>query len=314
MSDYIGDFGEKIGGARKDLWVRRGLSLEDLEYLNLKEYAENVIKAHIWPLPDYRKFKGKMETVCIMYMKFARDKLPAKIAFYGDGRDTDRAEEYIKVLQKVRSLCEQMKVEADIPEVYRAVHEFFKSEKLKYSDYSIPYNLIVSSSGIKDLKIEAEIQNFPDEYKGVLKGILIKKTYGNKWVIHNKTRYLTAKRFDTFTEALDYAKNELADELEEKRSTKKKSTLVNIVRPQLEHIERFGPDIREGENVTTGHMLNAFMFRGGEFGNWNTQEDRQAFLNYAFDAFVDLAYAMDMPVGFIGLGQKGDRDNLEVKI
>ncbi len=35
--------------------------------------------------------------------------------------------------------------------------------------------------------------------------------------------------------------------------------------------------------------LDAFAFRGGEFGNWMTQNDRRASLNMGFDALKDLA-------------------------
>ena len=36
MTDKITDFGEKIGGARKDLWKSRGLCEDDLEEMNEK--------------------------------------------------------------------------------------------------------------------------------------------------------------------------------------------------------------------------------------------------------------------------------------
>ena len=38
------DFGEKIGGARKDLWKERGLYTEDLETMNDREAERFVSK------------------------------------------------------------------------------------------------------------------------------------------------------------------------------------------------------------------------------------------------------------------------------
>ena len=40
-------------------------------------------------------------------------------------------------------------------------------------------------------------------------------------------------------------------------------------------------------------MLNVFGFYGGEFGNWLNENDRQQNLNFSYDAFVDLAKALN---------------------
>ena len=53
MVGKIEDFGEKIGGAKKDLWKTRALGLADLDILNVREYEEHVRKDNIWPVPDY---------------------------------------------------------------------------------------------------------------------------------------------------------------------------------------------------------------------------------------------------------------------
>lgn len=306
MSNYIEDFGEKIGGARKDLWRHRGLSKQDLEGLNLKEYAEYVTKDNIWPVPDWKTYKGKMENICIMYMKVVREKIPTRITFYGRDDDKKRAELYIELVRFMKDTCEKMRVESDINNVPKELEEFYRSHRELSMDYTLYYALKMNEMEIEDLRIECEIQNFPDEYKGIIKGILIRGSAG-RYRLCNKTRFLTMKTFATKQEAIDYAKNVLINELEEKKKTKKKSDLVNVVRPQLEYIERFGPNIRGGSDATPEHMLKMFDFRGGEFGNWNTQDDRQACLNYACDAFVDLAFVLGVPLSFIGLGQSKDR-------
>ena len=35
--------------------------------------------------------------------------------------------------------------------------------------------------------------------------------------------------------------------------------------------------------------LEAFGFKGGEFGNWMSEKDRQASLNLGYEALLDLA-------------------------
>lgn len=48
------DFGEKIGGAKKDLWKDRGLYVDDLSGMNEREAEKFVKKDNIWKKPDYQ--------------------------------------------------------------------------------------------------------------------------------------------------------------------------------------------------------------------------------------------------------------------
>ena len=69
---------------------------------------------------------------------------------------------------------------------------------------------------------------------------------------------------------------------------------VRFTPPQLEHVRRTGPDYRSGQEITGQHYLETFGFRGGEFGNWMNQNDRQASLNMGFEALKDLASALQI--------------------
>lgn len=53
--------------------------------------------------------------------------------------------------------------------------------------------------------------------------------------------------------------------------------------------ERTGKDWRKGADVSAGQLMEQFGFRGVQFGNWTNQRDRQAAVNGAFDALMDLA-------------------------
>ena len=48
------DFGEKIGGAKKDLWSARGLYADDLDEMNEREADKYVKKDNIWKKPNYQ--------------------------------------------------------------------------------------------------------------------------------------------------------------------------------------------------------------------------------------------------------------------
>lgn len=311
MAD-IQDFGEKIGGARKDLWRARGLRIEDLKDLTLKEYAENITKDNIWPIKDYKKFTGKMEPVCIYYMKLVRDKLKAKITLYNDDDNYNRAELYIKFISTVRKICESLVVRNDILNFVDNLKMYYTDDRGNWSreasktqglDSSFIQAVNLNTRQLEMLELECELQGFPETFRGDFKGIKIHKYYSGQYTIEAGNRYLTHEKFNTIEDAINYIKSgKLAEELDEKKKEKKVSTLVNVVRPQLEFIERVGPDLRNNTDVTTDNILDIFKFRGGEFGNWNTQDDRQACLNYIFDSFVDLCYIMDTSLDAVSLG------------
>lgn len=51
------DFGEKIGGAKKDLWKDRGLYTDDLDGMNEREAEKYVKKDNVWKKPDYQAIR-----------------------------------------------------------------------------------------------------------------------------------------------------------------------------------------------------------------------------------------------------------------
>lgn len=324
MTKRIEDFGTKIGGAKKDVWKVRGLKVEDLDDIDLREYLQFVTKDNIWPTPNYEEYlEWGMHPVCIYFMKNVRDKIQAKIDVYGDGRDRQRAELYIKFLHDVKHCCEKLRTPSDIV----AFHEMLlygygyldehgkwteKARKTPGLDNIFIRYIQFKPGDVLELKYETEIQRFPQSFRGDLKGVTIKQSFfdGRYKVVKGNKVISDRYGFKTAEEALEWAKTTLIKQLdEEKEEAKRKSKTVKIVRPQLQHIVRNGPDLRKGNDVTTDHILQAFKFRGGEFGNWNTQEDRQAYLNYAFDALIDLAYVLQCPLEFISFYPHGSYNN-----
>ena len=65
---------------------------------------------------------------------------------------------------------------------------------------------------------------------------------------------------------------------------------------------RLGPDLRPaGENVTPDKFAATFGFRGVQFGNYVETDRRQADLNEAHDALLDLASALNLPPAALSL-------------
>lgn len=82
----------------------------------------------------------------------------------------------------------------------------------------------------------------------------------------------------------------------EGKETSKKTRKKKYVPEQLKHIERTGPSNGINEyNHADGQMyLDTFGFAGGEFGNWMNETDRQASLDFGYDALLDLADALEI--------------------
>lgn len=65
---------------------------------------------------------------------------------------------------------------------------------------------------------------------------------------------------------------------------------------------RVGEDWRNGQDITPETFGTVLPFRGVEFGNWLTQAERASLLNSAFDGFQDLANMLGISVELVTLG------------
>lgn len=78
----------------------------------------------------------------------------------------------------------------------------------------------------------------------------------------------------------------------------------SLERPSIQKVNRINVENKNATKTTGNDILNNFGFKGGEFGNWVKQSERQEFLNYAQNAFTDLAEALD--IDQTSLGQNGE--------
>lgn len=319
----IEDFGEKIGGARKDLWRGRGLTIEDLKNMNALEVLENVNKNSVWGNVNWQELKGTKPDEVLYIIKYIRDKTPSKPRFvYQSGSsgelsvfNKDVAEKYITVISELRDYCNSMN---NVDDFLNFFVKFSKKygyldENGRYtekSQYATLFNnrAWVNATQIRNSRLEAlisecRVQGFPDSFRGDLKGVRVYK-YSNFYTIIKGDKILDYKlRFGDEDEAYNWIKEVYVPKLDKEKETSAvtKKSRMRYTREQLKHIARTGPDLRNGAECTTEDMLDMFKFRGGEFGNWNNDEDRQQCLNYAFDAFVDLACILEIPLSAISL-------------
>ena len=99
-STLINDFGKKIGGARKDTWKGRGLSLSDLCEMTAEEKKVFVKKDNVWEKPDWTALIAAGADKAISFWKNeVRKSLPKDpSSMLGEDRN-DRSVAFAQTLQ-----------------------------------------------------------------------------------------------------------------------------------------------------------------------------------------------------------------------
>ena len=322
MAGVHEDFGEKIGGAKKDLWKDRGLYADDLEAMNEREAEKFVKKDNVWKKPDYAAMLEEGIPLGVVYfIKKARDGLNASPQYYRTDdtpeKRTARQKEYIKTVRELQTVLSDVRT---VEDAVRAYDRFFVDngylEKVQGWGSGIHYratkkgqdNPVITNKLSNTMLIRsAEYfeRNFTQEAKKeqfcvskeqkIPKGYAIhfndgKQTYSKNGDWKPGTYYVTKgysilrTNFETKEAALKW--------VQELAKGRNKNGKIRFVPPQLAHVKRTGPDYRNGVEITGQHYLDTFGFRGGEFGNWMNQNDRQTSLNMGFEALKDLASAL----------------------
>lgn len=328
----ITDFGEKIGGARKDVWMKRGLCIEDTADMTTAEKEKYIKRDCIWPKTDIQEELNKGIPRFIVYWhnemrKTVRPKRDNSISI----------DKYIECVQKVRSEVESVREEKDITdfEIKALNGLFFRKKYGRTYDYVDPFGDIIAGNkflkntgkyGILNMKRRMEKENFAMTDEEIMKkrfpivyidgrNYFIDVTDKGKEVIVYKTAWSKSFYYPTTDVVLkdnSYAlldvRNHvlfcgLKETCEEKqkefftagKSTSKRKRKGKWVPKQFESLERTGGVWRPlDKHVTGDELIKRYGIRAGEFGNWTNNNERQTSLDYAYDAFADLAYALDI--------------------
>ena len=125
-------------------------------------------------------------------------------------------------------------------------------------------------------------------------------TYGNFLI--RGINYST--REEALTKIDEFIKEDLAKDAEESKKTSNRKK--NFTPSGVENIERKANFDWLQDDATPEKYLNEFKFRGGEFGNWENQKERQINLNHAYNSFSDIALALGISLESVsGNGKLG---------
>ena len=139
----IHDFGSKIGGARKDVWVKRGLCIEDTKNMTASEKEKYIKRDYIWPKPDTQDEleKGFSRFIVYWHNEMRKTVTPKKNNYIS-------AEEYINGVRKIRSMVEAVKTEKEISDFeQKALDGVFLQKKYgRAYEYIAPFENILNGN------------------------------------------------------------------------------------------------------------------------------------------------------------------------
>lgn len=354
QNKMIEDFGEKIGGAKKDLYYLNGLfDMSAIKDWTKIERENLLIKKTVFPKPDYQKMKDDgMAAEAVYFIKKMYDSLPVRPTYPTE----EYQKGYIAFMNYFQQALSEVKTIEDACNFFK--DKVLNSPFIERNEYGLAiateqaYGCMTNKpfkaaqANIMRLQREVKEKQFlytqdekylakylffrydgnnaqmEKQYNG--KETLVAKIGGSKYYFYNVApnaelsnwkpdTYVALPLNDRFNPiekinfpTIEDAKNavieaERAKDAEAPQKSSNKGRKQNLVPPQLSHIIRKGEDYRDGKNISGQDMLDIFGFRGGEFGNWENQNDRQANLNMSYDAFKDLAVALGVQDGDISL-------------
>ena len=331
--DKIDDFGEKIGGARKDTAVSyrekiaRAFSEEDIATKPLSE---------VFPAPDYNALiEAGMDKKTVAIVRAVRESVPNK------PRGTYKMNGYIKTVKMLRDFTNEMLTDPEAVKRAAARMPEISVLQKRVIDKARLYELLGHDVSLKDYVVQS------GEYT-VYNGERFVKP-AEIWSIRKRTSLTDLGVGRTFEEAAEAFRKYLAGG---KGGASAKKTEFSIYRyprgsekegvyvgkkvgrgyidlagpfdnspeamayinehneeltKQLDNFKtvpserrdenapRVGVDMRGGEDVTPERFASTFGFYGVEFGNWVEQGRRQDDLNDAYDALMDLAAIIGVP-------------------
>jgi hypothetical protein len=341
--ENIDDFGEKLGGARKDAWGGFAESLDDNTSIKTEPLSKSL------PQPDYEKMAAEgVEPEHLAFIAIARDSIKSK------PRSSYKLGAWVRHVENVKNQIKQvLNGEIDTRKAFSALSLSSSYGSLNGAKDAIKVIATAHPSKLKDVAGYRITSGSYSVYQGV--------EHNPSKVMFNIEKKGTRFNFDTATETLAEAQENLAKLIDiENESTTKKgkhskiSTYQNRLtkeiylgwkgasgilkiktfkttgearnylennRDEIEttlqkmkdtpnmrkpiNAERSGPE-RIADNVTPAIFGEAFGFRGVEFGNWVEQGKRQKDLNQAYDSLMDLSEALDIPPEALSLnGQLG---------
>lgn len=324
----LNDFGEKIGGAKKDIWAIFHAATD-------AEQEKIARKTALWPHPNYKKMvaSGIPKEVCF-WKEQVRKSVSAK--------PTGNKELYIKFVLDLKSAIEACNSMDDIQVFYQdsitaflvnvpdtkmwkytnqQTKAFFDGNViLRYVYHRDRISMDCVNTHFLESSEEAEARRYgiieitkDNLTVSMRKGIYVNKIRTDDYICSFRSREsiqkLIAENNQAFLAMHDSknlgvfkTKEEAEAAIETEKSAKNMQKKDSFLPPHLSKIEREGSNYRYFRLTDGNILISRYGLRGGEFGNYTTSKDRLASLNMAYDAFEDLYKALGVSPKDMSLG------------
>ncbi|MGI2079155.1 LPD38 domain-containing protein [Shewanella putrefaciens] len=333
----ITDFGEKIGGARKDVWGGFSEAIKDQQ--NTKELP----LSKSWPEPDYQELADNgSDREALALIAAMRAQIPPK------PRMTFKVDRWVNNVNELKTMAlslidgsltvDQVKkamstksndlsgianaapvlAKADLSLLKGVANYRIQSGRFTVfggKEYPQGKNLYFITrdgrtmyDGASETLSEVQVllsKIITADQEGGAAGPKAKQSkidvYTDRYTKQAFLGWKGAKgvlRIKTF-ESVPAARDYLKQNRDEVESTLARMKETPNER-RVENAARIGPE-RFAGNVTPAIFADTFGFRGVEFGNYVEQVKRQKDLNQAYDALMDLAEVIDIPPKAISL-------------
>lgn len=334
----IEDFGEKLGGARKDLSaaIKQEYSDSDIASLPLSK---------VWPADLAEKIEDKFVAA---FAFAARQEIPSKPRVK---YKVDSWVKKVKILRDITSLMTSSETTkeraAELLKETKALDGFNAKVSLleavdreqwkrigKVWEYPNAYTYDADGKQVPAASVLVEIDDKRVRFDGaksvadvigLVNGALGVEAKAKRMEFEVRGRagayfinkkgdslYRKLKTFDTSKEAIDFKRNNYDDLVAAWEAVKDSDNVKEADLRTRDNRERTAEDWRKGKDVTPEQFISEFGFRGVEFGNWVKQgknaKERQGMLNAAYDALMDLSSIINVPPkaisleGTLGLG------------
>lgn len=334
------DFGEKLGGARKDIEasMRRQYSDADIERLPLSEIwpkaevdaiadiplaslataARAVIPAKPRSPWKVRQWAEKVKQVRELMRIAGEQGYDAVMKRMGEHRILHELASKVRLLQSIpREHWDRVGRVWDYPDAFQYKRDadgntvFENGKMVQVPSPTAGADVDGRSVSAKNLSelADAVSAKLGGEAPADRMKFEVRGREGRGFFINKKGDPLhrKLKTFESSKEALDYARDPKSyDALVSAWGAVKESDNVKETDVRrATNAERAGKDWRNGKDATPEMFTDSFGFRGAEFGNWVSQgkniKERQGMLNAAFDALHDLADVANVPPKAISL-------------
>lgn len=289
------DRGKVAGLAIKDLRGSRSTVLKKLSNASAEEQGKFITKTKLWEAPDWSFLRAPSEED---RNEGARPMEPMVAYFFHELRKNiaaappanlpDVNQMYARFVLGIRDAFDWIRTESELVSALKVggdIYELAESIRERAEAQGWRYSLIVG----EDVTFRSY---FNDDRETILQRDLDRarrKTRQNKeWAIKEAKPGVGRKPAISTNLETD------ADDVEQG---------LTGAMPMLSRLVRAsGEDYRGGTDITEETVIQTFGFSGIEYGKSMNQADRTAYLNHAYDSFLDMSKLLNVPPKALSLG------------